>query len=38
MHWFRVDRARSELGYSPRPSDEATMAEVVEWFRIRWGD
>lgn len=31
-HYFKMDKAKRELGYEPR---EYTMDEVVEWFRTR---
>lgn len=30
--WFSIERARSELGYEPRPLEDA-IAESVAWFR-----
>lgn len=32
--WFSIERARDELGYSPRPLDEA-IASSVAWFQGR---
>lgn len=31
-HWFRIDKARRELGYRPRPFD---LDGTVQWFRER---
>lgn len=32
--WFSVDKARAELGYAPRPAEQA-MRAAVQWFRSR---
>lgn len=31
-HWFRIDKARRDLGYGPRPHG---MQEMVEWYAER---
>ena len=31
--YFSIDKARRELGYNPRPVEEA-LKEAVEWFRV----
>ena len=31
-HWFRIDKARRELGYNPRPLG---IEGTVQWFRER---
>ncbi|MGM0574444.1 MAG: SDR family oxidoreductase [Myxococcota bacterium] len=34
--WFSIEKARTELGYEPRPLEEAIAASVA-WFRDRFG-
>jgi dihydroflavonol-4-reductase len=32
-HWFSIEKAKRELGYAPRPIDEA-LRQAVSWFKL----
>jgi nucleoside-diphosphate-sugar epimerase len=34
-HWFSIDKARRDLGYTPRVSTNEGLARVAEWFSNR---